>query len=68
MPSGSQTEGLAPDVASVGTGPRSSTKRVCVAKDVDEEKSLRSSQTRPSQIEWQEEADIYIDDDLPFPG
>lgn len=44
--------------------------RVCVAIEPNEDRSFKSSQPRPSQIEWQEEADIYIDEDfdLPYPG
>lgn len=57
------------DSASIETGQRSSTKRVCVVPE-PEEKSPNASQTRPSQIEWQDEADIYLDEDidLPYPG
>lgn len=66
-----QTEDFAPDSLSIETGHRSSTKRVCVASELDAEPSPKSSQPRTSQIEWQEEADVYVDEeelDLPYPG
>ncbi|KAI6177108.1 Voltage-dependent T-type calcium channel subunit alpha-1H [Aphelenchoides bicaudatus] len=71
MSSGQLQTDYALDSVSVETGQRSSTKRVCVASEFDVEPSPKSSQARPSQIEWQENLeDVYVDEelDLPYPG